>query len=141
MADPKLYRAIAPILTRKAVKPRPSGIAEVGDRLLLTDEEAKVMAGQIALDEPAPVLTSDPNPVIEVLPDEVESVPVQVPTEKILTREQREAELLAIYQPEGSEGRKDWAAIKAIAAERGITDRPERGWDDAIPLILEKEGY
>lgn len=33
----------------------------------------------------------------------------------------------------------DWREVKAIAEKLGI-EKPENGWDEAIPLIIEKEG-
>lgn len=45
----------------------------------------------------------------------------------------RAEELREIYRTQG------WRAIKAIADQYGI-ERPENGWDDAIPLILKAEG-
>ena len=47
----------------------------------------------------------------------------------------RRAELQAIYD-EG-DGR-NWSPIKAIAESYGI-DKPDGGWEDAIPLIVDAE--
>ena len=46
----------------------------------------------------------------------------------ISSRENRQSALEAM----------DWREIKAIAEEYNIT-KPEEGWDDAIPLILDHE--
>ena len=55
------------------------------------------------------------------------------PTVKELTRDEREAQLLAMLESEG------YRPIKEISISHGITEKPSGGWDDAIPLILEKE--
>ncbi len=49
-------------------------------------------------------------------------------------RSYREIELMGIYEEDG------WRGLKAIAVPLGI-ERPEEGWDESIPLILEAEGY
>ncbi|MEO1523254.1 MAG: hypothetical protein AAFU78_21110 [Cyanobacteria bacterium J06633_2] len=43
-------------------------------------------------------------------------------------RDEREVELKAM----------DWRALKAIAEQHGI-DKPDDGWDEAIPFILDVE--
>jgi hypothetical protein len=58
----------------------------------------------------------------------------QVETEPQDARESRELELLGIYEVDG------WRGLKAIAEPLGI-EKPADGWDEAIPLILEKEGF
>jgi hypothetical protein len=49
-------------------------------------------------------------------------------------REYREIELMGIYEQDG------WRGLRAIAKPLGI-EKPDDGWDEAIPLILEAEGY
>lgn len=49
-----------------------------------------------------------------------------------ITRENRELELLGIYDDMG------WSAIRAIASQYNI-EKPDDGWDAAIPLILDAE--
>ena len=48
-------------------------------------------------------------------------------------REQREAELQGLLPD-------NWRSVKRIAQELGI-EKPNGGWDEAIPLILQKEFY
>lgn len=49
-------------------------------------------------------------------------------------RAYREIELMGIYESDG------WRGLKAIAEPLGI-EKPQDGWDESIPLILEAEGY
>lgn len=49
-----------------------------------------------------------------------------------ISRAERESQLRQLFATQG------WKAIQPIAAEHGIS-KPVKGWDDAIPLILEKE--
>ncbi|MEM9945480.1 MAG: hypothetical protein AAF810_05380 [Cyanobacteria bacterium P01_D01_bin.36] len=63
----------------------------------------------------------------------INAEPLSKDTSSVLTRGDRELELLQIYEDSG------WSAIKAIAIENSIIDKPDDGWDAAIPLILDKE--
>ncbi len=49
-----------------------------------------------------------------------------------ISRAHREAQLRELFATQG------WKVIQPIAQEHGIP-KPPKGWDDAIPLILEKE--
>jgi hypothetical protein len=49
--------------------------------------------------------------------------------------DRRKAELDSLIAESGG-----WANIQRIANELGIAEKPDGGWKDAIPLILEKEG-
>lgn len=35
----------------------------------------------------------------------------------------------------------DWRVIRDVAQTHGITEKPEGGWEEAIPFILAAEGY
>lgn len=52
-------------------------------------------------------------------------------------RADREVELMTLYFGESGD-ESNWRPIKAIADSLGIP-KPDGGWDNAIPLILEKE--
>jgi hypothetical protein len=70
--------------------------------------------------------STEPQPELE--PEVIEETPPE-----LSTYEQRKLELEELYRNKG------WQAIAAICKKIGIT-RPATGFDDAIPLILEKEG-
>lgn len=71
------------------------------------------------------------------MPPAGESTPVAPSTEADLLQNSqqkgiREAQLRKLFADEG------WGPIQAIAKTHGIV-KPVKGWDEAIPLILEKE--
>jgi hypothetical protein len=49
-----------------------------------------------------------------------------------ISRAEREAQLRQLFATQG------WKGIQPIAQEHGIS-KPVKGWDEAIPMILEKE--
>ena len=53
------------------------------------------------------------------------------------TREAREAELIGLYFGD-SRDQANWRPIKRIADGHSI-EKPDAGWDEAIPLILSAE--
>lgn len=67
-------------------------------------------------------------------PQPIATKPAQSPqpeatiTEATITRESRESDLMDM----------SWQAIKKIAESHGI-EKPEDGWDEAVPMILDAE--
>jgi hypothetical protein len=104
----------------------------VGDEIELTDEQA------------APLLRS--GGIVPLSKSESESQPEPEagstePTDtdnpavtNSMTREERETQLIEVYDQKG------WQGIKAIADKLNIS-KPAGGWDEAIPLILDAEGF
>jgi hypothetical protein len=104
----------------------------VGDEIELEDAQAEPLltSGAIApMDGTAKDLTEQ---------DKGSTVPTDSNSTAIMTsmtREERELELLQMHEDKG------WKAIKAVAEKLGIEKPVEGGWDNAIPQILEAEGY
>ena len=97
----------------------------VGDEIELTDEQA------------APLLRS--GGIVPLSKSESESQPEPTDTDNpavtnSMTREERETQLIEVYDQKG------WQGIKAIADKLNIS-KPAGGWDEAIPLILDAEGF
>ena len=70
-----------------------------------------------------------PSPVAESQP--------AIPNPLAPTREAREAELIGLYFGDSGD-QANWRPIKRIADGHSI-EKPDAGWDEAIPLILSAE--
>lgn len=104
---------------------------------MLINEEDYDASKHVLWSENADASVSTPSPAGEesetdALSEELTEEQIEESAEDLTPTQDRMTELIALYEAEG------FTAIKAIATPLGIT-KPDTGWEDAIPLIVEAE--
>lgn len=106
-------------------------------QMLINEEDYDASKHVLWSEKSTDASVSTPSPVGEeaetdALEQKLTEEQTEESAENLTPTQDRMAELIALYETEG------FTAIKAIATPLGIT-KPDTGWEDAIPLIVEAE--